>query len=154
MRFFRSRTRAFSLLILWMAVIFVFSAMPGTVSGSAMPFNQLLERKGAHIFEYLVLFLLAFNAFRLAYPRERSGFQTMLAVTFSLLYAFSDETHQLLVPGREGKLSDVGIDTIGIVIGMIAVVVLMGKKDTVSNPPVPIKWKKGIFCGNRSKGDD
>jgi VanZ family protein len=41
-------------------------------------------------------------------------------VTLSLLYAFSDETHQLFVPGREGKLSDVGIDAIGIALGMIA----------------------------------
>ncbi|MEI7750414.1 MAG: VanZ family protein [Candidatus Moraniibacteriota bacterium] len=125
MCFFQSRSRAFSLLILWMAVIFTFSAMPGAVSGSAMPFNQLLERKGAHIFEYLVLFLLAFNAFRLSYSRERSGFQTMLAGTLSLLYAFSDETHQLFVPGREGKISDVGIDAIGIVIGLLIVWIIV-----------------------------
>jgi VanZ family protein len=56
----------------------------------------------------------------------------ILSATLSLLYAFSDETHQLFVPGREGKLSDVGIDAIGIAIGVIVVMALM-EKNTASN---------------------
>jgi VanZ family protein len=128
MMLLNSRSRAFSALIVWMAVIFFFSSMPGANSGSVMTLRFLLERKGAHVFEYLVLSLLAFNAFRLAYPKERFGFHASLAVALSLLYAFSDETHQLFVPGREGKLSDVGIDLIGIAIGIVVAWALAGKK--------------------------
>lgn len=134
-----SRSRAFSALIVWMAVIFFFSSMPGANSGSGMTLRFLLERKGAHVFEYLVLSLLAFNAFRLAYPKERSGFRVSLAIALSLLYAFSDETHQLFVPGREGKLTDVGIDLIGIVIGMVVAHALAGRKNRISSPLPPKK---------------
>ncbi len=127
-----SRSRAYSLLMLWMGVIFFFSSMPGAVSGTDMPFALLLERKGAHVFEYFVLVLLALNSFLLTYSKERFGFSVILSATLSLLYAFSDETHQLFVPGREGKLSDVGIDAIGIAIGVIVVMALM-EKNTASN---------------------
>jgi len=34
----------------------------------------------------------------------------------AMLYAFSDEYHQTFVFGREGKLKDVGIDSIGILL--------------------------------------
>ncbi|HWQ60203.1 MAG TPA: VanZ family protein, partial [Candidatus Fimivivens sp.] len=121
MELFRSRSRAYSTLLLWMAVIFFFSSMSGSISGTIVSYDNLLVRKSAHVFEYLVLSFLSYNAFRLTYPRERRGFVILLSVVLSLLYAFSDETHQLFVPGREGKLTDVGIDLIGIAIGMIAV---------------------------------
>ncbi|NTW30553.1 MAG: VanZ family protein [Candidatus Moranbacteria bacterium] len=129
MHFLRSRSRAISALFIWMAVIYLFSSMPGSGSGSQLTLRYLLERKGAHVFEYLVLSLLAFNAFRLAYPKERSGFHVSLAIALSLLYAFSDETHQLFVPGREGKLSDVGIDLIGMAAGAISVALLPRKHE-------------------------
>ena len=36
-----------------------------------------------------------------------------------VLYAISDEIHQLFVPGRTGCILDVGIDTLGIITGII-----------------------------------
>lgn len=128
MQFLRSRSRAFSVLFIWMAVIYLFSSMPGSGSGAQLTLRYLLERKGAHVIEYLILFLLSFNAFRLAYPKERFGFHVSTAAALSLLYAFSDETHQLFVPGREGKISDVGIDVIGIMVGMIVVGIMKRKR--------------------------
>lgn len=105
-----------------MGIIFTFSSMPSSgPSAEGMPFLLLLERKGAHVFEYLVLSILAWNAFRSVFPRTGAGYSMMLASGLSLLYAFSDETHQLFVPGREGKLSDIGIDAIGIAFGMFLV---------------------------------
>ena len=79
-----------------------------------------------------VLAALALNAFRLSFPKSRPRAYVTLAAGLSLLYAFSDETHQLFVPGREGKLTDVGIDAIGIAIGVIVVMALM-EKNTASN---------------------
>lgn len=106
-------------LVLWMSVIFVFSAMPGAVSGSLVPYENLFERKSAHAAEYLILTLLFFRVFRNAFPRDRFGTKMVLVGSLSLLYALSDEIHQLFVPGREGKLSDIGIDLIGIVLGAL-----------------------------------
>lgn len=128
MHFLRSRSRAFSVLILWMGVIFLFSSMPGESPASDMPLLLLFERKGAHIFEYVVLSMLAFNAFRLSFRNGRSRFFAMLAAGLSLLYAFLDETHQLFVPGREGKLADVGIDAVGIAFGMFLVGGFLSRK--------------------------
>lgn len=38
----------------------------------------------------------------------------MFAFIFSVLYAASDEIHQLFTPTREGRMRDVIIDTAGI----------------------------------------
>lgn len=96
----------------WMAGIFWFSSMPGGTSGQPLPFDMYAERKGAHIFEYAVLTLLLILLFwqrRMAFSRT-----IYLALSFSLIYACSDEFHQLFVPGREGRLGDILIDLVGI----------------------------------------
>ncbi|NTW13510.1 MAG: VanZ family protein [Candidatus Moranbacteria bacterium] len=115
-------------LVLWMSVIFYFSSMSGTTSASLAPFDSLLERKGAHVFEYLVLSLLVFNVLRRTFIRERLGAQMALIASLSLLYALSDEIHQLFVPGREGKLSDIGIDLVGIFLGILLIVAVSVRK--------------------------
>jgi hypothetical protein len=56
-------------------------------------------RKGAHAFEYCVLFLLA-----------RRGWPAAPAWLFCVAYAATDEWHQTLVPGRAGRVSDVLLD--------------------------------------------
>lgn len=105
---------ALFLLVLWMSVIFVGSSFPGASVRYEMSLPLYLERKGAHVFEFFVLTFLSWNVFRTFFPMERRGFLLRAAVAFSLLAAFLDETHQLFVPFREGKISDVGIDLIGI----------------------------------------
>lgn len=70
-------------------------------------------RKAAHIAEYfilsaLVITALLFNKFN---PLKRS----ITAVTVSIIYAATDEIHQLFVVGRSGKFSDVLVDAIGII---------------------------------------
>jgi VanZ family protein len=41
-----------------------------------------------------------------------------------ILYASSDEFHQLFVPTREGRVTDVMIDTVGGTLGLLALWVL------------------------------
>ena len=41
------------------------------------------------------------------------------AVAVAVLYAATDEIHQLFVPGRAGRFSDVCIDTLGAVIWLL-----------------------------------
>ena len=39
----------------------------------------------------------------------------------TVLYALSDEFHQLFIPGRTGRLKDVCIDSIGMLIGFLCI---------------------------------
>lgn len=68
-------------------------------------------RKGAHFFAFLILGLLVINAL------QRSGIGgfrcVALALVICILYAVTDEVHQLFVPGRGGQMRDVLIDIAG-----------------------------------------
>ena len=70
-----------------------------------------LVRKLAHFLCYLVLGVLVLNAF------GKCGVKGYKRILFSaivcILYAASDEIHQLYVPGRGGQIRDVLIDSFG-----------------------------------------
>ena len=110
-------------LILWMGMIFAFSSMPGSGSNIEPPRWYVLERKGAHVFEYAVLTLLAFRFMRSRYLQESFGRVVLLSAAFSLMYAATDELHQFFVFGRGAKMADVMIDGGGILL-MTAVLFL------------------------------
>lgn len=93
-------------------------------------------RKAAHLSEYAVLGLLASNAcIQLARVRGREvclrcdGKRLLLfAFVLCVLYAASDEFHQLFVDGRSGQLRDVVIDSCGAAVGvLVARVTLLHK---------------------------
>lgn len=113
---FSSRAIAFALLLLWMTVIFSFSMLSGKATVGPPPLWYFMERKGAHVVEYAVLMFLAFRYFRLCFSRESFGQVTVLAVGFALMYAATDELHQFFVPLRGAKMTDVGIDGVGILL--------------------------------------
>ena len=92
----------------WALVIFVFSSIPRL--GTGLGFWDLVLRKLAHTFEYAVL------GFLLARALESQG----LAFSVGAGYAVTDELHQSLVPGREAALLDVGVDSLGVAIGLAA----------------------------------
>ena len=76
----------------------------------------LIVRKGAHFSVYAAVGFTAFLAFvKLSRPKKRYLF----AVIFALIYAASDELHQVFVPGRAGMVSDVILDTCGAVTGAL-----------------------------------
>jgi VanZ family protein len=96
-----------------MTLIFLISSkadlpVNGTVS------EDFLSKKLAHIFEYTILMFLMFRA-----VGEKSPAKAFL---YSLVFAFTDEIHQLFIPTRTGKLRDVGIDSIGLVISAIFII--------------------------------
>lgn len=117
--------------LLWYAVIFCFSAQTGAESSAVSNavltdffcldlqntswdlflLLSFLVRKGAHAFVYFVqtgLLLLPLRSL-LASSQARSA----AALGGCAVLATLDEVHQLFVPGRSGKLSDVLIDTLG-----------------------------------------
>ena len=95
---------------------------------------ELVIRKASHMTEYAILFLLSYLATVKISMSQSRFYNRSIAVLISLLYACSDEMHQLLVPGRSGKMIDVGIDMAGVLIVLICMIL---SKNT--------KWK--IICG-------
>lgn len=132
------------LAILWMTVIFVFSAQDkeesSAVSGGIS--NRIMHttgwllhlnideeklavialwieravRKGAHMTEFAILAVLLYlwiGRWQIARLRRY-----WIAAGLTILYACSDEFHQLFVAGRAGLISDVLVDSAGAVLGL------------------------------------
>lgn len=96
-------------MILWCGLIFYLSSqsqLPGPVDRTA----DFLLKKLGHLTVYAVLFRLVYRAIDPQTPRR-----LLKAFAFCILYALSDEYHQSLVPGRTPLLTDIGIDTLGMV---------------------------------------
>lgn len=133
------------LTILWMIVIFSFSAKPGNESEEQsikagmivchmfVPgFGDLSEqqqidmaqaidhpvRKTAHAAEYAMLAGLVLGAVTVSIIRWKN---VLIAISVSVLYAATDEFHQLFVPARSGQVKDVLIDGCGAVIGTLII---------------------------------
>jgi VanZ family protein len=102
--------------LLWMGVIFVASSQP------KLPFvvNKTVDfatKKAGHVTEYAILAFLFWRA--ISQGRGKPALPS-LGGTFvvSLLYAISDEFHQTFVPGRSGRLTDVGFDALGALLAL------------------------------------
>jgi VanZ family protein len=92
--------------VAWAALIFALSSVPDL--GTGLGTWDLALRKIAHAAEYAVLGALL----------ARATGRPRLAVVIGVLYAVTDELHQLTVPGRHGAPLDVAIDAIGVLIGV------------------------------------
>ncbi len=132
------KTISWIAVIAWMGLIFYLSHQPATVSneistgvteivvkivGKVIPygnfdigsFNHII-RKNAHFFAYLVLGILVINALR---KSGVHGYRSIvIALVICVLYAVTDEVHQLFIPGRSGELRDVLIDSAGASVGI------------------------------------
>ncbi len=124
-----SRYTAFTLLLVWMAVIFAFSTLPGKEMAGPPPLWYFIERKGAHVVEYAVLTLLAFRFFQLSFYREALGRVLLLSALFALMYGATDELHQYFVPGRGARFSDVVIDGLGVLLSAFLIVLFYRNKN-------------------------
>ena len=105
--------------MLWMGLIFVISSQP------RLPFVlsktvDFITKKAGHVAEYGVLAFLLWRALSQGRgspaPLSFGG-----AFGLSLLYAISDEFHQTFVPGRTGRLTDVGFDALGALLALALV---------------------------------
>ena len=151
---FTSRKVRYLLLIIniiWMMVIFSFSAQPAKESTetsrkvikpgfSDLPkkeqirFAKKIEfpiRKLAHATEYTILGILM-SLFFFSWNRKRYGLYGWL---WGILYAITDELHQAFVPGRSCQMTDVAIDSLGCLCGCTVIALLMSIRRK--------RWKKG-----------
>lgn len=125
--------------IFWMALIFYLSHQPAAISNefssgiTEMIINTLenlassfqfhieelhhIIRKNAHFFAYLILGMLVLNGLRRSGVFGKRGIG--IALLICILYAITDEVHQLFIPGRSGEARDVLIDSAGAGTGIV-----------------------------------
>ena len=78
--------------------------------------NLIIVRKCAHILEFFILGFLLINMLK-DYKKISYGI-IALCIALCLLYACTDEIHQLFISGRTAKALDIGIDTFGATLGI------------------------------------
>lgn len=96
-------------LILYAGLIFTLSSFPLPPPKVEIPFID----KFIHLVEYGILGFLFYRALKVS---KLSSRVFLLTVIFSILYALSDELHQLFVPGRKFDLWDLAADSLGVIL--------------------------------------
>ena len=95
-----------------------FEKQPEEVKVNIIEELQFIVRKSAHFIGYMILGILASG---LILQYENINKKYLLAFLICVIYAISDEIHQLFVPGRAGQVRDVLIDSAGSLLGIILV---------------------------------
>lgn len=134
------------LVIIWMIIVFCFSAQVGddssNISGntlrriitfinsniSEIELERLVEifqpviRKFAHYTMYTIGGFLIYNQ-QVQYKNTKKK-QIVISALIGIGYAITDEIHQLFVPGRSGRFFDIGIDSLGVISGILIYIIL------------------------------
>ena len=125
------------LVLLVMAIIFWFSSKDASTSdtqseGIVQTVAEVLEipkteenllslsftvRTLAHFLEFTALGFLVFLF--LCHFDNKTHQKFLLSLLWGVVYALSDEAHQLLSPGRTFQLVDLGVDTLGVMLGVL-----------------------------------
>ncbi len=148
------------LIIIWMSIVFFFSSEKSEDSNQRSyniteeiveVFNKDINeadkklktnnlqhyiRKLAHFTLYTiggVLFFLFANTYDISLKKK-----SVFSFSAGMLFACSDELHQLFVSGRSGQPSDVVIDSLGVILGIFFIIFVL-KAHKLSK-----KWKKSI----------
>ncbi len=108
--------------ILLMAVIFALSAQPDLNTGLGV--WDLILRKCAHMTEFGLLWFLWWRA--LGYGSRA------IPAAIAIAYAITDEIHQGFVEGRHAAISDVLIDSAGVLIAIAVAHAVRKRRATVT----------------------
>ncbi|HLD11624.1 MAG TPA: VanZ family protein [Patescibacteria group bacterium] len=100
----------------WAGFVYVLSSQ-SSVKISSSTLIDFLIFKSLHIIEYTVLSFLIFFASRTSLDKKDLKVLVM-SFFLSMLYAITDETHQLFVETRSGRLRDIFIDMMGVLLGI------------------------------------
>lgn len=87
---------------------------------------QHITRKSAHFLIYMILGILTILLF-LGF--EQLQYKPQWAFLICVLYAASDEIHQLFVPGRACQIKDVFIDSCGSFLGIFMIMIFIRIKN-------------------------
>ena len=145
---------AYILLLAWMSLIFWFSNQKAVASDnlsggpikSVITFvykiigkeineneiNKIVDtlntpvRKTGHFIEYLILGILVINVISKYQLDKRTII--IISILIMIIYACSDEVHQLFIEGRSGEIKDVLLDSIGGTTGILLYYKIINKK--------------------------
>ena len=84
---------------------------------------EVYVRKAGHMAEYAMLTVSVVLATWISFGASKRNF--IFAELFCVCYAASDEIHQLFVPGRCGKFSDVLIDSAGSLVALLCMICII-----------------------------
>lgn len=128
------------LMLLWMFLIFLMSSFNATDSANQSNFIvniisnilnienvrllSLIIRKVAHFTEYLILGTLVINMF----TKNNAKKTYLLSILLCIIYAISDEIHQIFTPGRACQIKDILIDSVGSITGIYLFKLLKKRK--------------------------
>ena len=149
----RRKIISWSLVLIWMGVIFFFSAqsrsessaLSGGLTEKIIAFIQYFNshialqvsalesilRTNAHFIVYSILGSLILNALHLGKTTPYIS-QSIVAWTISILFAISDEIHQHFVPGRSAQVIDVLVDSAGALAGILFFLLIINLKTKIS----------------------
>ncbi len=134
------------LILIWMIVIFMFSNEKGakststsrkvteaivqTVSSKSIEENEPIIvsldkviRKLAHYTIYTIGGIVIFNYAKTTEKTKKE--KILYSIAFGACYAITDEIHQFFVSGRSARIFDVGIDTLGVITGILIYLAIM-----------------------------
>jgi len=134
--------------LLWAALIFLFSSFshPYQILPAAwrifrplptLTDSSLTEFIGVvmHFLEFAILSALILRA--ITQNQKITRKQILLSILLSILYALSDEIHQLFVPERTFQLQDLLVDLLGTLTGVFLFHKRHNKNQTSSPTPTP-----------------
>ena len=129
-------------------VVFIASVLEKTTTATInRELISFLVRKTAHFLEYMVLGVSLYltvgeflkskrEAGQRPEPQKVRNFQILSIVIpflIGILYAATDEFHQLFVPGRFGSVKDVLIDGAGVLAGILIIRGILRKRNLSLN---------------------
>jgi len=91
----------------------------------------LVVRKTAHFTEFailgffLMIHLLSYNKPNIKYFNRKMFICAFISLIVGVLYAFSDEIHQMFVTDRYSSIYDVMIDSSGVLFGIVVLILIL-----------------------------
>lgn len=80
-----------------------------------------LIRKIAHMLEFTALSFSLYNGIFATWELKKAP---VISLVLTVICAIGDEIHQIFVPGRAFQLSDIMIDSLGAIIGIVVYLVI------------------------------
>lgn len=84
---------------------------------------ESIIRKIAHFSIYTTLGMILMSLFSTYKMKET--IRTFTSLSIGIIYAISDEIHQSFIPGRAAQITDVMIDSMGVMFGILLVILAM-----------------------------
>ena len=119
----------------WLCMIFIYGwkGKPHKKQNHLMKKLNHFVRKAAHFTEFAVLGALLFMCIRSFRAGKKKSALIALPVVLGAIYAVSDEVHQYFVPGRACAITDVLIDTAGVIFGVLVAYLITRRRSKQQN---------------------